>query len=213
MIFIENLFFSYQKENERVDVINNFSASISEGNFVTIVGESGLGKTTLLKLISGLIRPNSGIVNLFNQDLNNLSPNSIAELRLKKIGIIFQPYYLFPELNAMQNVALPLQLNGFTRREAEKKAINLLSILGCTQIQYHLPREMSVGEQQRVAIARALINEHPLIIADEPTANLDEKNRENIYNIFMQLKESGKTVIAATHDSKLNQLSDQTICL
>lgn len=214
IISVENVYVSLRNHDRRVDVLEEFSLHVKEGEFLGIMGPSGSGKTTLLNLITGLIKADSGKVMLFNKDMNSLKQSELSELRLNLIGFVFQSFYLFPRLNALENVALPLYIKGIKSKEALKKAKALLESLGCSHRCFHFPAELSVGEQQRVAIARALANDPPLIIADEPTGNLDIKNRENIFNIFVEINEKkGKTIVLATHDEELAQMCSRIIFL
>lgn len=214
IISLDNVYVSYKKKQRRVDVLENFSLHVQEGEFLCITGPSGSGKTTLLNLIAGLVKADSGKVRLFNRDLFSLKQTDLSEMRLKLFGFVFQNFYLFPRLNALDNVALPLYINGLKSREAQTKAKALLESLGCGHRCFHFPAELSVGEQQRVAIARALANNPPLIIADEPTGNLDMKNIENIFKIFENInKKKGKTIVLATHNKDLCQMCSRTISL
>ena len=143
-----------------------------------------------------------------------MKQSELSELRLNLIGFVFQNFYLFPRLNALENVALPLYINGLKSKEAQKKAKLLLESFGCSHRCFHFPAELSVGEQQRVALARALANDPPLIIADEPTGNLDIKNRENIFNMFVEInKKKAKTILLVTHDKELIQMCSRIISL
>jgi len=205
---------SFKNRERRVDVLEDFSLHVKEYELLGITGPSGSGKTTLLNLMTGLLKPDSGKVRLFNKDINTLKQSELSELRLNLIGFVFQNFYLFPRLNALENVALPLYINGLKSKEAQKKAKLLLESFGCSHRCFHFPAELSVGEQQRVALARALANDPPLIIADEPTGNLDIKNRENIFNMFVEInKKKAKTILLATHDKELIQMCSRIISL
>jgi len=184
--------------------LDGVSLTIEEGEFTTLVGPSGSGKTTMLQLMGCLDKPNSGTVKINGQDVTRLSANQRADLRREKIGFIFQFFALVPVLSAYENVELPLLLNGVGAKERKERATALLEAVGLADRMGHRPDQMSGGEQQRVAIARALAPRPLLILADEPTANLDTANGEQAMDIMARLnKETGTAFVFATHDQRV----------
>ncbi len=201
-------------ERNRIDVLNGLNFTVDAGEWVALVGRSGSGKTTLLQLLGGLDRPSSGLIELQGRDLGKMSSRSLTELRRSVIGFVFQSYHLFPELSALENAALPALRWRTRRSEAVSRATELLGKFGLGARLAHRPRELSGGEQQRVAIARALINNPSIILADEPTGNLDRQAADEIIDIFRQLrKDQQRTVIMVTHDLRLAQAADRVITL
>ena len=198
---------SYYKQkagNSKVVVLENVSFDVEKGESVSIIGKSGVGKTTLLRIIGTLEKPDSGKVYLRDIELTNLKGKKLIEVRRKKIGFVFQENNLIPVLTAQKNVELPMILIGVSKREREKRAKELLSLVGLENRLNHLPNELSSGEQQRVAIARALANSPEILLADEPTANLDEESTENILDLLKRINEEEKqTLLMITHDQKV----------
>lgn len=182
---------------------------ISGGEYVGLIGRSGSGKSTLLNLISGIERPTEGAVSIAGKDLNNLNENSLAQFRGQNIGIVFQFFQLIPTLSVVENVIIAMDLVGTVpRRLRRSKAIELLDLVGVADHRRKLPTKLSGGEQQRVAIARALANDPSILVADEPTGNLDTNNSALVYEIFRNCAAGDRTVIVATHDqSNINQYS------
>jgi ABC-type lipoprotein export system ATPase subunit len=213
IVSLENISLKYFTKNGRLDVLENFNLQVNEGEFISIVGSSGSGKTTILNLISGFIKPQKGKVRIKTQDLGSLVSNELADLRLNSIGFIFQKFYLFPKLNALQNISLPMRLKGIKMNASTERALELMTILKCDHKSQSYPPELSAGEQQRVAIARALANDPPLILADELTGNLDEDNVHSVLNILRDINKEGKTIILATHDDRLVKNSSRVITL
>ena len=184
---------------------------INAGEFVSIIGKSGSGKSTLLNMITGIDRPTTGEVYVNGTAIHALNENQLAGWRGDNLGIIFQFFQLLPSLNLMQNVILPMDLAGkFKPRERRKRAEHLLEIVGLVDQMHKLPSMVSGGQQQRAAVARALANDPPLVIADEPTGNLDSKTAETVFALFNQLVAEGKTVIIVTHDSSLARHAHRT---
>lgn len=207
---VENLVKKYGKGENEVIAVNDVSLSVEKGEFVAIVGSSGSGKSTLLHLIGGVDRPTSGKVYIEGKDIYSLNSDELAIYRRRNIGIIYQFYNLLPILNVEENITLPCELDG---KKADKKKLDeLLKILGLEDRRLYLPNELSGGQQQRVAIGRSLINNPAIILADEPTGNLDSKASEEIVNL---LKESNKkykqTIIMVTHNLDIAKEADRII--
>ena len=205
---------SYIMGKRTVEVLRGVSLEVPRGDFQALRGASGAGKSTLLHLIGGLDTPNSGEIWFGNNDLARLSRNDLAEFRNLRVGLIFQGYHLFPELDAIENVSLPARMARKNAREVAERARMLLCRVGLGERMEHRPSEMSGGEQQRVAIARALINEPELIIADEPTGNLDSHTGQEIIELLCSLREeNGTTLLIATHDLKVAARAPKVIHL
>jgi len=210
----ESLCRRYQIGGETVKALDNVSIEIKRGRYVSIVGPSGSGKTTLFNMIGGLDRPSEGKVFIDKVDVSKLDAYELAWLRCHKVGYIFQTFNLIPVLTALENVCLPMIFAGTQKSERMKKAENLLEVVGLKSRINHRPSELSAGQQQRVAIARALANDPALILADEPTGNLDSNTGLEIINILKRMnREKGVTIIAATHDIKIIDVSDDVVWL
>jgi putative ABC transport system ATP-binding protein len=200
----QNLKRHYKMGQAVVRALDGVSVSIEQGEFVALLGTSGSGKSTLLNLLAGLDRPTDGTLSFAGQDLATLSSNELSLHRRQNVGIIFQSFNLISTMTAADNVALSMMFAGVTRTERESRARTLLESVGLGGRQNHRPREMSGGEQQRVAIARALSNAPSLLLADEPTGNLDSKTSKEIMSLLTALNErDGKTVVMVTHDASL----------
>lgn len=192
----------YHLGGSRIDVLRDVNLRIADGESLAIVGPSGSGKTTLLLLLAGLERPGTGSIALDGLALEQLAPDALADLRRDRIGIVFQSFHLVPSLNALENVALPLEIAG--RRDARACAAQLLQDVGLDKRWRHYPGQLSGGEQQRVAIARALVHKPKLVLADEPTGNLDEHTGAEISALLFELNRAiGSTLVLVTHDSGL----------
>jgi putative ABC transport system ATP-binding protein len=197
---------TYQVAGGQVPVLKDLSLAVDSGEFIAITGPSGNGKSTLLNMITGIDRPTSGEVMVNGTLVNEMNENQLATWRGENIGIIFQFFQLLPALSLEQNVQMPMEFTGkYTRRERRERALNLLDIVGLADQAYKLPGMVSGGQQQRAAIARSLANDPPLLIADEPTGNLDSKTAESIFELFQQLNAQGKTLLMVTHDVNLVQ--------
>ncbi len=195
--------------SEEVVAVNSVSLAVRPGQFIAVVGRSGSGKTTLLNLIAGLDQATSGVVLFEGKDLSQMSEKELTEIRRHKIGFVFQSFGLLPLLSAFENVELPLRISGVRAREREQRARDALEMVGLTRRANHRPYELSGGEQQRVAIARAVVSEPPLILADEPTGELDSNNARSIFGLFREMvHDRGISVVAATHDSTLLAMAD-----
>jgi len=204
-----DLFRSFRIGSRRIEVLRGISLSIVHGEAVFLCGASGAGKTTLLYTLAGLERPESGTVEFEGQRLYSGSASAQAEIRNKKMGFVFQGYFLLPELTALENVMLPSMIGGKRQRAIAEANLN---DVGLSERFHHLPAELSGGEQQRVAIARALTNDPDIVFADEPTGNLDSKTGETIIDLLLQLvRNRKKTLLVVTHDSRLAQRGDRTL--
>ena len=202
LLKLKKINLKYQTGKENISVLKDIDLIIKKKETVSVVGESGSGKTSLIMLIGGLERPTSGKIVFKNQEITSLNEDEVSEIRKKNIGIIFQSFYLIPNYNAVENVALTLELNKFANPEKEAKL--LLERFGLKHRFNNLPSQLSGGEQQRVAIARAIAMKPELILADEPTGNLDTENSVMISDIlFKYVKEEGSSLIMVTHDQKL----------
>lgn len=203
-----------RKSFGELEVLHGVSLTVSEGEIVSIVGASGAGKTTLLQIMGSLMPADSGEVIIDGVSLASLSDDALSEFRNKRIGFIFQSYHLLPEFSAMENVMMPMLISGVKRRVAEERARELLDMVSMSHRLEHKPSALSGGEQQRVAIARALVNKPAVVLADEPTGNLDSETRNDIQQLFFELRErTGQTFVIVTHDSALADGSDRKITM
>ena len=199
---------------EKVSILRGVDMTVMSGEMVAIVGPSGSGKTTLLGLIGGLDTPTSGTVMLAGQDISHLKEDKLADVRNRTIGFVFQFFNFVPTLTAMENVALPIQFDDHSKFNPEKRAKELLNLVGLGHRLNHKPKELSGGEQQRVAVARALANQPAVLLGDEPTGNLDSERGEEILALIQQLRHDlGLTVIIVTHDPKIAARTDRTLTM
>jgi putative ABC transport system ATP-binding protein len=203
IITLKNVEKTYLMDEVRVQALRNVDLDVREKDFVAIMGPSGSGKSTMLHLIGCLDRPTSGKVFLNGTDISKLNDSELARLRGREIGFVFQTFNLYPTLTALENVELPMMIIEKKKKERLERALNLLEIVGLEGRINHLPSQLSGGERQRVAIARALSNDPKLILADEPTGNLDSKSGDEIMKIFVDLNKNGKTVVVITHDQTI----------
>ncbi len=197
----------------RIEVLKQVDLRISPGEFVAIFGASGSGKTTLLNLICGIDKPTGGEITVFNENLEDKDEDSLADLRCRRIGYVFQSYNLVSTLTVAENVAFPMEWNRKPVKEIEDRVAKLLQMLGLTNRMNHFPIQLSGGEQQRVAFARSLANDPPLLLADEPTGNLDADNTHRINDLLRTLKAEGKTIIVSTHERELMRFADQRLLI
>jgi putative ABC transport system ATP-binding protein len=204
---------TYENGDLKVPVLHGLTFGIAPGEYVAIMGPSGSGKSTLMNLIGCLDRPTSGTYVLDGIDVSGLDENALAEVRLKKLGFIFQGFNLLARTDALKNVALPLFYAGVPSRERALRAKAALEEVGLAERGHHAPNQLSGGQQQRVAIARALINDPAVLLADEPTGNLDSKTSEDIMALFSKLHESGRTIIMVTHDEAVARNAKRVIRL
>jgi len=202
MIAIKNLGMSYPLEAGSLEVLSDVTLNITDGETVAIVGPSGSGKTTLLILLAGLEIPSNGSIEIDGEDISGLDADALADLRRDKLGIVFQSFHLVPSLTALGNVSLPLEIAG--RDHARDRARELLVRVGLGEREHHYPSQLSGGEQQRVAIARALVHSPRVLLADEPTGNLDIKTGAKIIEMLFELNaETGSTMVLVTHDTEI----------
>ncbi len=207
----KDIFKSFFKMNEtKLNILKGVSLKIEKGKISVIVGASGAGKSTLLHILSGLDYADSGSVCIKGSDILSMKDEELSKFRNKEIGFVFQFHHLLAEFDALENVALPVMISGKSRTQANKRAAELLELVGLNERAHHKPSELSGGEQQRVAVARALANNPDIIFADEPTGNLDSANSESIHKLFVELKEMlGVTFLIVTHNPQLVSLGDK----
>jgi putative ABC transport system ATP-binding protein len=212
IIEVENLNKTYMLGNVPVEILQEINFTINRGEFITIMGPSGSGKSTLLYLLGGLDKPTSGKILINNKDISALSDEEQSTLRRRIIGFVFQFYNLVPNLTVEDNVMLPVLLDGKKIKDYREKLDEILETVGLSDRINHTPRELSGGQQQRVAIARALINEPDIILADEPTGNLDSKSSEEVMKLLQRInKEKGKTILQVSHSLETAKYSDRII--
>ena len=210
LITTVDLWRTYLLGSEEINALRGVNFSVMPGQFIAVVGRSGSGKTTLLNILAGLDKPTSGRVLFQDRDVADMSEHDLTELRRHQIGFVFQSFGLLPLLSALENVELPLRIAGVRTREREERTRDALEIVGLWNRAKHRPYELSGGEQQRVAIARAIVNEPPLILADEPTGELDSNNARSIFGLFKEMVQNrGISVVSATHDSTLLEMADE----
>lgn len=203
-----------RKRYGTLEVLRGVSLDVARGEVVSIVGASGAGKTTLLQIIGSLTRPDGGRVTIDGVDLFALQDRALARFRNTHIGFVFQFHHLLPEFTAFENICLPGLIGGRDRREVEARATELCGLMGLAARRDHKPAALSGGEQQRTAIARALVNSPSVLLADEPSGNLDTKNREEIHRLFFELREQlGQTIVIVTHDEGLAARADRTVVM
>jgi len=202
----------YQIGEETVQALDDVNLTIETGEYISIMGPSGSGKTTLFNVVGGLLKPTSGKVFIDEIDVAQLDANELAWLRCRKIGYIFQSYNIVKVMSALENVMLPMVFAGVPQEEAQDRAVDILKRVGLGHRLLHTPKELSGGQQQRIAIARAFANEPAIILADEPTANLDTTTGEEIIELMREMnQERGVTVICSTHDNKMLDISDRIV--
>jgi ABC-type lipoprotein export system ATPase subunit len=205
-----DLWRTYQLGSEEINALRGVNMTVMPGQFIAVVGRSGSGKTTLLNILAGLDKPTSGQVLFENRDIAAMNEHDLTEIRRHKIGFVFQSFGLLPLLSAFENVELPLRIAGVRTREREERTREALEMVGLWGRAKHRPYELSGGEQQRVAIARAVVNNPPLILADEPTGELDSTNARAIFGLFKEMVlKQGISVLSATHDSTLLAMADE----
>lgn len=209
---IENLCKTYGSDENRVMALNNISFSVEKGEFVAIIGQSGSGKSTLLHLIGGVERPSFGTITIDGKEIFQRTPEELAIFRRRQVGLIYQFYNLIPILNVIENITLPLKLDG--QKVNEERLNELIGILGLQDRKMHLPKQLSGGQQQRVSIGRALIHAPALVLADEPTGNLDNKNSHDIIELLKYSnKKYNQTLLVVTHDENIALQADRILRL
>lgn len=211
VIDIDSLTKIYQMGKTEFKALNNVRLKIRKGDFVCIMGPSGSGKSTLMNIIGCLDRPTSGTVIIDGENISAVNDNQLAEIRGRKIGFIFQKFNLMPTMTAKKNVALPMVFLGQSKTNREQRATELLSKVGLENWATHRPAELSGGQQQRIAIARALSNNPSIILADEPTGNLDTKTGEQIMQLLVSLNRDGKTILLVTHATALKRFANRVV--
>ncbi len=195
-----------------LEVLKGISLHVEKGEIVSIVGPSGAGKTTLLQIIGTLDKASSGRIEINGTEVSSLKDKALSDFRNKEIGFIFQFHQLLPEFTALENIMIPALIGGTQKKEAERKAKELLEMLNLTDRFDHKPSELSGGEKQRVAAARAVINQPSVVLADEPSGSLDSKNKEELHHLFFDLREKlNQTIVIVTHDEHLASISDRII--
>ena len=208
MIEIKNI----HKSFGTLEVLKGVDLAVEKGEIVSIIGKSGAGKTTLLQIIGTLDKPDSGSVVIDGVDVFALKEKELADFRNRHIGFIFQFHQLLPEFNALENVMMPAMIARMSEKEAEQRAVQLLTELGMSERLTHKPNELSGGEKQRVAAARAMMMSPDVILADEPSGSLDESNKKELHKLLLQMREQyGQTIIIVTHDKELAEISDRVI--
>lgn len=206
IIQVNNVVKNFMVGGNEVTILKGISFEVKRGEFVSIVGPSGNGKSTLLNMITGIDRPSSGEINVTGQAVHRMSENQLAAWRGQNVGIIFQFFQMLPALSLLQNVILPMDFaKKYTPKERRERAMHLLDLVGMAEQAHKLPSMVSGGQQQRAAIARALANDPALLVGDEPTGNLDARTAAEVFDLFSQLVEEGKTMIMVTHDKELAQ--------
>lgn len=213
IIHTENISRIYKMGAEIIHALRSVSIDIDKGEYVAFMGPSGSGKSTLMNIIGCLDTPSSGRYKLNDRDVSGLTDNELAEIRNKEIGFVFQTFNLLPRATALENVALPLVYAGLRKEPRESKAMQALENVGLGDRSRHKPNELSGGQRQRVAIARALVNEPSIILADEPTGNLDSKTSYDIMNLFQVLHDHGHTIIMVTHEDDIAHFAHRIIRL
>jgi putative ABC transport system ATP-binding protein len=199
---------AYQIEETTVSVLKEINLTINKGQFAAIYGPSGAGKTTLLNMISGIDKPTRGKITVFDQDLTEQNEDELAEYRCNQVGFVFQSYNLISTLTVAENIAFPMEWKRTPADQIKKRVQELINTFGLQHRSNHFSAQLSGGEQQRVAFARALANDPPLLLADEPTGNLDTKNGQKVIEILQNLKNEGKTVIVSTHNADIMPLAN-----
>jgi putative ABC transport system ATP-binding protein len=206
---VQNLRKIYRRDSQNIIVLDGMSLQVPDGEFVALMGPSGSGKTTLLNCIAGIDRPTSGMVAVGGTDVTSLSEGALAKWRSRHVGFIFQFYNLIPVLTAVENVELPLLLTNLPKKQRRQRALTALNVVGLADRAKHYPRQLSGGQEQRVAIARAIVTDPDVLVADEPTGDLDARSAEDILNLMETLnREFKKTIVMVTHDPRAASRAD-----
>jgi putative ABC transport system ATP-binding protein len=213
IISVKNLVKSFKSGEAELFVLKGLNLTVKQGEFLSITGRSGSGKSTLLYQLGLLDKPNTGEIIINGTDISSLGSNERTKFRLNELGYVFQDYALIPELSAVENVIIPLLMQGYTTDEATKKAIASLEKIGMGEKIYNVPSKLSGGEQQRVSIARAIAHDPQIIFADEPTANLDTETSNTVLDTFLALHKQGQTIVMVTHEPEYAELTDRIVKL
>jgi putative ABC transport system ATP-binding protein len=213
MIYAKHLQKNYQLGVDKIEVLKNINLGIPKADFIALCGASGSGKTTLLNIIGGIDKPTSGAIKVNGLDLTMLKENALSDYRCNNVGFVFQAYNLVSTLTVAENIAFPMEWIQKPFDQIEKRVDELLETVGLQHRANHFASQLSGGEQQRVAFARALANDPQVILADEPTGNLDQKNGQKIVQVLQLLKSQGKTIIVSTHDEQISALADMILLL
>ena len=211
IITVDNVNKTYKNGSLELQVLKNISFKVDKGEFLAIMGSSGSGKSTMMNILGCLDNQYEGKYILDGIDISKSTENELSEIRNKKIGFIFQSFNLLPRLTALENVELPLIYSSVPKEERHKRANELLEMVGLKERTHHRPNELSGGQRQRVAIARALVNDPSIILADEPTGNLDSKSEEEIIEILQKLNKMGKTIVIVTHEPSIGEIAERKI--
>ena len=211
IITVDKVNKTYKNGSLELQVLKNISFKVYKGEFLAIMGSSGSGKSTMMNILACLDSEYEGTYILDGIDISKLTENQLSEIRNKKIGFIFQSFNLLPRLSALENVELPLVYSSVPKAERHKRAAELLEMVGLKDRMHHKPNELSGGQRQRVAIARALVNDPSIILADEPTGNLDSKSEEEIIEILQELNRTGKTIVIVTHEPNIGDIAQRKI--
>ena len=211
IITVDNISKTYKNGSLELQVLKNISFKVDKGEFLAIMGSSGSGKSTMMNILGCLDNQYEGRYILDGIDISKSTENELSEIRNKKIGFIFQSFNLLPRLTALENVELPLVYSSIPKEERHKRANELLEMVGLKDRTHHRPNELSGGQRQRVAIARALVNDPSIILADEPTGNLDSKSEEEIIEILQKLNKMGKTIVIVTHEPSIGEIAERKI--
>jgi putative ABC transport system ATP-binding protein len=211
LIKLQDVHKTYYLDEVEINAINGISLNINEKDFVAVIGPSGSGKSTAMHLIGCLDTPTKGEIYLGDYNISNLNESDLAQIRGKKIGFIFQTFNLISSLTALENVALPMTFQNISRQEKLENAKKLLKLVGLSDRMNHLPSQLSGGQRQRVAIARSLINNPDIILADEPTGNLDTRTGDEIMHLLKELNKNGKTIILVTHNPDFTKLANKVV--
>jgi putative ABC transport system ATP-binding protein len=214
IIDLRSVFKAYDTEAGSVMVLKDINLVVEPGEFLSIVGPSGSGKSTLLNMITGIDAPTDGEVTVAGHEIHGLGENDLARWRGRQVGVVFQFFQLLPTLTVLENIVLPMDFcNVYSRSEREGRAMHWLERVGITDQAHKLPSQLSGGQQQRAAIARALANDPPLVVADEPTGNLDSKTAREVFDLFDALDAEGKTMVVVTHDQALSERAERVLHL
>ena len=211
IITVDKVNKTYKNGSLELQVLKNISFKVYKGEFLAIMGSSGSGKSTMMNILACLDSQYEGTYILDGIDISKLTENQLSEIRHKKIGVLFQSFNLLPRLSALENVELPLVYSSVPKAERHKRAAELLEMVGLKDRMHHKPNELSGGQRQRVAIARALVNDPSIILADEPTGNLDSKSEEEIIEILQELNRTGKTIVIVTHEPNIGDIAQRKI--